>query len=157
MSERFRIRMGEAELEVEGSASYIEERLQWFLGYLRENGVRGQPAAPMRLTPQPSAPVPEPVRASSPAEFIRVKRPNGGKEILLTLGYYLEHAEGRASYSQQQVNEAAGRAKQRPIHSQYFTTAVKEGFLRNGTEKGTYALTMTGEDLISSMPRSAPE
>ncbi len=145
MPERFRVRLGDAELEVEGDRAYIEERLQWFLTHIAGNNARVRAA---RKDDQQ--------KPSSPAEFIRQKRPSGGKETLLVLAYYLEHFEEMAAYTQQQVNDAAGRAKTKSIHSQYFTTAVKEGLLRNA-DRGAYALTLSGEDFVTALPRAAAD
>jgi hypothetical protein len=149
MAQRVRWKLGENEVEVEGSDRFIEKQLKRFFDKI---GVTHQvtPSSSLRRL----ATAPKPGKTPAPAEYYRLKRPEGGTEILLILGKYLEDHRSQGQFTRKEINKLAAEARIKDVHSQYFIYAVKQGLLRTAG-KGSYALTISGEDAVSAMPSQA--
>jgi hypothetical protein len=66
----------------------------------------------------------------------------------------LEDNRNLTEFSKKEINSLAAEAKLKDLHSQYFTYAVKQGFLRS-VGKGKYAITLSGEDLVVRLPKGS--
>jgi hypothetical protein len=147
MAQRVRLRLGENEIEVEGDEKFVEAQVQRFIK--RMGGTTTS-------TPPPDLPAKivaaaKPTTAPAPAEYYRQKKPKGGTETLLVLAKYLEDFRSQNQFSVTEINRLAAEAKIKDVHTQYFTRAVQQGLTRS-VGKSKYALTISGEDAVVSMP-----
>lgn len=148
MPQRVRYKVGDHEIEVEGSGKFIKQQLKEFFARVRSPGGQRPMAAEL---PEKIAEAARKGKAPSPAEFVRAKQPRSGTEQLIVLAKYLEDYRSISEFRRSDINKIAGEAKIRDIHSQYYSMAVKQGLLRTvGT--GKYSLTLSGEDAVLSMP-----
>lgn len=154
---RIRWKLGTDELEIEGDPEFIAEQLDRFLEARGSTPIREEPAsAPIHVRPAPQetqASIRE-ARELTPAEYMRQKNPQTGTEQLIVLAKYLEDSSGKREFKMADINKLARDAKVKDIHSQYFTYAVKQGLLRS-VAKGTYSITLSGEDAVLALPKAA--
>lgn len=146
---RVRVRHGENEIEVEGSAEFIREHLDSF--YQRIGFVGAGITAPAIKKEVETTKPKKPSRAPSPAEFYKDKGKTDGVSKLLIFAKYLELFKGMPEFTPADINQLAKQAKlSKDIHYQYFTNAVKQGLLRSHGG-GKYSLTLSAEEVIASM------
>jgi hypothetical protein len=146
-SKRIRLKIGENEIEVEGDSGFIEAQFKKYLHYI--SGGRIASAVPEGKVKKIEVITSK--KTMTPAEYIRLKQPKGGTEILLVLAKYLEEFKSLSDFSKKEINDLADEAKIKDIHAQYFTLAVKQGLLKVlGNRK--YSLTLSGEDAVVAMP-----
>lgn len=142
---KIRVRHGENEIELDGADDFIKRHLDDFYSRIRVASTLKEKifeASSKKIT---TAKVP------SPAEYFKEKGQKDGVSQILIFGKYLEEFRGVSEFSPQQINKVVREAKlSRDIHSQYFLNAVKQGLLRS-LGGGKYALTLSGEDALSSM------
>jgi hypothetical protein len=151
MANRIKVRVGNAEIELEGDAKFIESQLAKFYDKVRAHSAVHAPIATGATESVQSRVIAAtPTKELAPAEFIRRAAPKGGTEQLLALAHYLERNRGAKDFSQQEIKGLCGEAKLKDLHPQYFTLAVQQGLLR-AAGKRRYALTLTGEDAVSRM------
>jgi len=146
MAQKLRLRIGEYEMEAEGEDSFIERHLQEFL--------RQIPAGPKPDAKAPDAAPKKGVQSASmkgysAAEFYKQKRPDGGTKSLAVLGKFLHDSEGREEFTRADIKALCGQIRIKDIHSQYYTLALKQGWMRE-TEKG-FAITLSGDELVEKM------
>lgn len=144
---RIRLRVGDNEIEVEGSDDFIKKQLEQFYARL------GVPAPPARgLKEQLLRPTPPPKagKAPTPAEFYKDKGKADGVSQILIFGKYLEEFRNQPEFTPREVNAVAKEAKlAKDIHAQYFTNAVKQGLLRKQGQK--YSLTLSAEEFLAGL------
>jgi hypothetical protein len=87
----------------------------------------------------------------SPAEFIRLKKPQGGTVMLTSLAYYLDHFLNQAEFGLRNINQLASRAKIKELHPQYLVEAVKQGLITPASARGMYRITQTGEAKVEAL------
>lgn len=152
MTQRVRLKMGPNEIEFEGERGFIDDMLKKYVVYLEPS--RQLADLPKRIEAEAtsSAHTATLGKSKSPAEFVREKQPNGGTETLLVLGRYLESVRGKIDFDRAEINALARDAKIKNLHPQYFTLGIKQGLLRT-VQKGRYALTLSGEDVVLAMPK----
>jgi hypothetical protein len=151
MENRIRIKFHEHEIELAGTDKFIEKHLVEF--WTRIEGP-ARPAASKAVQADGSkSHAVKSGKKPSPAEFVREKSPDGGTELLIVLGKYLEDYRNQAEYAKKDLNSIAREAKMKDVHSQYFNLAVKQGLMRSAG-KGKYSLTLSGEDSVLAMPKA---
>jgi hypothetical protein len=146
MPKRVYWRIGDNEVEVEGDSAFIQKQLKIFferVGY--------HPQSMSKDLPSKIVAVAKSGKALSPAEYYRQKSPSGGTETLIVLGKYLDEFRNKSEFTRKDINAVAREAKLSLIHAQYYANAVKQGLLRN-VGRGTYGLSITGEDAVAAMP-----
>jgi hypothetical protein len=151
---RLKLRFGNREFEAEGDPEFIEKHFAAFTA-LKDEPLRIE--EPEQREAKSSKPRPASemhAKGRTPAEFVRLKDPKTQMERLLVLAKYLEEERGMGEYPQAEVNKLAGEAKLKEIHGQFFTNATKQGYLRQPS-RGKYALSLSGEDFIVSLPRTS--
>jgi hypothetical protein len=152
MTIRFRLKLGDAELEVEGEKEFVQAQIDKFSAMVETkprviHGVESK--LPEKIVAEAKS-----GKSLAPAEWVRQKAPKTGTEQLVVLGKYLEEHRGQPDFGAAEINKIAGEARLKNIHGQYFTYATQQGLLRQ-TGKGRYALTLTGEDLVLAMPKAS--
>jgi hypothetical protein len=157
MAKRVYWKIGDHEIEVEGDVPFIDKQLKNFIGFI---GGGQQPRARESMT---SKDLPSKIVANaksgkimSPAEYYRLKNPNGGTETLIVLGKYLDEYRNKSDFARKDIKAIAHEARLEPLHAQYYANAVKQGLLRS-LGKGTYGLSISGEDAVAAMPASKKE
>lgn len=147
---KIHIRHGENEIELDGEVDFIEQHLKSFYERLGLVGGKTSPATLKQELlsnekPKQSETIP------SPAEFYKSKGRTDGISQILIFGKYLEQFMDKPEFSRGDINSLTSQAKlPKDIHSQFFTNAVKQGLLRTHTG-GKYSLTLSAEEVISSM------
>ena len=150
MPERVRYKIGDHEIEVEGSQKFIRQQLKEF--FVRVGGSQlGEAARARHELPEKIAEASRRGKAPTPVEFYRSKDPKSGTARLIVLAKYLEDLRSQPEFKPTDINKLAREAKIADIHAQYYTTAVRQGLLRT-VGKGKYSLTLSGEDVVLSMP-----
>ena len=151
MTKRVYWKIGDQEIEVEGDNAFIQKQLKIFFDRV---GYHPQPAS--RDLPSRIVAVAKSGKIPSPAEYYRQKSPNGGTETLIVLGKYLDEFRNKSEFTSKDIRAVAREAKLSPIHTQYYANAVKQGLLRS-IGRGTYGLSITGEDAVGAMPSTKRE
>lgn len=154
---KVRWKVGANELEVEGDSDFVDAQLSKFFGILEKESLQtDSELAPVQLRPSPitAESSARQARDLSPAEYIRQKAPDSGTAQLVVLAKYLEDSRAITEFGKKEINNLAREAKLKDVHSQYFTYAVKQGFLRSAG-KGKYAITLSGEDLVVQLPKGS--
>jgi hypothetical protein len=151
MAKRVYWKIGDQEIEVEGDNAFIQKQLKIFF---ERAGHHPQPVS--KDLPSKIVAVAKSGKVLGPAEFYRHKNPNGGTETLIVLGKYLDEFRNKSEFTRKDINAVAREAKLDPLHAQYYANAVKQGLLRN-VGRGTYGLSITGEDAVAAMPSSKRE
>jgi hypothetical protein len=149
-----RFRFGESEVEIEGDPKFIDKYLKTFWDRLGGRPVEAAPSSKHVDWPAQIAASAKGKKAPSPAEFYREKNPDSGTETLIVFAKYLEDYRSQPEFKPADINKVAKDAKVKDVHSQYYTYAVKQGLLRP-VGKGKYALTLSGEDVVTAMPKKA--
>ena len=147
---KIRLRHGENEIELEGDADFIKNQLEAF--YEKVKPV-AQKEPPRFLKEKLLTHVEEenPISEMTPAEYYKSKGKTDGISTILIFGKFLEVARGITEFKRSDINGLAKEAKiAKDVHSQYLTNAVKQGLLRVGTG-GRYSLTLSAEEVLSSM------
>jgi len=146
MPKRVYWKIGDHELEVEGDSAFIQKQLKIFFEKL---GHALQPAS--KDLPSKIVAVAKSGKILSPAEYYRQKNPSGGTETLIVLAKYLDEFRSKSDFTRKDIKAIAQEARLTPLHTQYFANAVKQGLLRS-LGKGTYGLSISGEDAVAAMP-----
>ena len=146
--QKVRYKIGDQEIEIEGSEKFVKQQLREF--FARAGTSTGQQPSRIAL-PDKIAAAARAGKAQSPTEFFRSKQPRSGTEKLIVLAKYLEDHRSVVEFKPTDINKLAREARIPDIHPQYYTTAIKQGFLRT-VAKAKYSLTLTGEDAVLSMP-----
>lgn len=146
MTKRVYWKVGDQEIEVEGDNAFIQKQLNIFFDRLGHHPPSASKDLPSRIVA-----VAKSGRAPSPAEYFRLKNPNGGTETLIVLAKYLDEFRNKSDFSQKDIQMIAREAKIPHIHSQYYLNAVRQGLLRT-LGRGTYGLSLSGEDAVAAMP-----
>lgn len=146
MTKRVYWKIGDHEIEVEGNDAFIQKQLKVFFERLGQ-----QPLSSSKGLPSKIVAVAKSGKALSPAEYFRLKDPNGGTETLIVLAKYLDEFRNKSDFSQKDISLIEREAKIPHIHSQYYINAVKQGLLRS-LGRGTYGLSISGEDAVAAMP-----
>ncbi|SRR5229473_690495 len=151
MAKRVYWKVGDHEIEVEGDNAFIQKQLKLFFERLGH-----RPQSVSKDLPSKIVAVAKSSKILGPAEYFRQKSPNGGTETLIVLGKYLDEFRNKSEFTRKDINAVAREAKLSPIHAQYYANAVKQGLLR-AIGRGTYGLSITGEDAVGAMPSSKRE
>lgn len=150
MSQRIRLKIGEYEIELEGSEKFIAKHLKSFIdNYSLSKPIEtrvGMVDLPSKITVTRD----KTKKTLSPAEYVRQKNPKGGTEQLMVLAKYLEDYESLSEFEVKDINRVAKSAKIGKVDNAYYPLAVKQGFL-NRIKQGRYQLTLTGEDAVLAM------
>lgn len=146
MTKRVYWKVGDQEIEVEGDASFIQKQLKMFFDRIGIHGSTSVKDLPSKIVATAKS-----GKAPSPAEYFRQKSPSGGTETLIVLAKYLDEYRSKGDFTQKDIKAIAREAKLANIHSQYYINAVKQGLLRS-LGRGTYGLSITGEDAVAAMP-----
>jgi hypothetical protein len=147
MTQKLRLKIGEYEMEAEGEDSFIERHRQEFF---RQIPAGPKPGAGDVPTTAPKKGVQSAgMKGYSAAEFYKQKRPDGGTKSLIVLGKYLHDSSSREEFSRADIKTLCGQIRIKDIHSQYYTLALKQGWMRE-TEKG-FAITLSGDELVEKM------
>lgn len=152
MTKRVFWKIGDHEIEVEGDNAFIQKQLKMFFD--RVGGQRQQPLSkdlPSKIVASAKS-----GKVLGPAEYYRQKNPSGGTETLIVLGKYLDEFRSKSEFTRKDINALARETRIRPIHAQYYANAVKQGLLRS-VGRGTYGLSLTGEDAVAAMPSTKKE
>ena len=122
---KIRIRHGENEIEVEGSAPFINKQLDAFYERIQ----RIQPvSAPATLKRDIQISGAKKALAKIPAEFYKSKNRTDGIAQILIFGKYLEEFHGKTEFTRQDIKSTAVKTKvAEDIHGQYFSNAVRQG------------------------------
>jgi hypothetical protein len=146
---KIRVRLGDNEIELDGSDAFIAKQLEQFYQRLDTGRPQVSPSAIKRELLETHAKT-KPGKQPTPAEFYKAKGKTDGISQVLIFGKYLEEFEGKSEFSPAEVNKVVEEAKlSKDIHSQYFANAVKQGLLR---KRGTkYSLTLSAEEVLASM------
>lgn len=151
MPRRVYWKIGDHEMEVEGDSAFIKNYVKMFLDRTGHH-----PGPPSKDLPSRIVAVAKSGKILSPAEYYRQKSPNGGTETLIVFAKYLDEFRNKSEFTKKDVNAVAREAKISQIHAQYYANAVKQGLLRN-IGRGTYGLSISGEDAVASMPSTKKE
>ena len=151
MAKRVYWKIGDQEIEVEGDNAFIKSQLKIFF-----DRVGAHPQGVSKDLPSKIVAVAKSGKALSPAEYFRHKNPSGGTETLIVLGKYLDEFRNKSEFTRKDINAVAREAKLSPLHAQYYANAVKQGLLRS-IGRGTYGLSITGEDAVAAMPSTKRE
>ena len=151
MAKRVYWKIGDQEIEVEGDNAFIQRQLKTFFELVGQ-----RPHSISRDLPSKIVAVAKSGKVLGPAEYYRQKSPNGGTETLIVLGKYLDEFRNKGEFTRKDINAVARESKLPPIHAQYYANAVKQGLLRN-IGRGTYGLSITGEDAVAAMPSTKKE
>lgn len=146
---KIRVRLGENEIELDGSDDFIKKHLEQFYSRVSA-GASSSHKPPLRAQLlAPSAPNAKPSKEPTAAEFYKQKGSKGDRtSIILIFGKYLEQYRNKPEFSQGEINSVAKDAKlPKNIHGQYFTNAVKQGLLRKQGKR--YSLTLSAEELLA--------
>ncbi len=146
MTKRVYWKVGDHEIEVEGDNAFIQKQLKIFfdrLGYQQRSTSKDLPSKIVAVAKSG--------KALSPAEYFRQKSPNGGTETLIVLGKYLDEFRNKAEFTPRDIKAIAQEGKIPHIQGQYYVNAVKQGLLRS-LGRGTYGLSIRGEDAVAAMP-----
>jgi hypothetical protein len=146
MAKRVYWKIGDREIEVEGDNAFVQKHLKLFLD---SSGF--SPAQASKDLPSKIVAAAKSSKILSPAEYYRQKNPNGGTEILIVLGKYLEEFRNKSEFTRKDIRAVSQEAKVSPPHAQYYSNAVKQGLLR-AIGRATYGLSITGEDAVGAMP-----
>jgi len=146
MAKRVYWKVGDQEVEVEGDAAFIQKQLKIFFERV---GRTSQPAS--KDLPSKIVAVAKSGRAPSPAEYFRQKSPNGGTETVIVLAKYLDEFRSKSEFTRKDIGALTREAKIPHIHGQYYLNAIKQGLLRS-LGRGTYGLSISGEDTVAAMP-----
>lgn len=149
MTRRVFWKIGDHEIEVEGDDAFIQKQLKLFFDTLA--GQRLQQKTTWTDLPSKIVAGAKSSKTPSPTEYFRQKDPTSGTEKLLVLGKYLDEFRGKGEFTIKDINALARESKLSKIHSQYYVNAVKQGLLRS-LGRGTYGLSITGEDAVAAMP-----
>ena len=143
---KIRVRHGENEIELEGSDAFIKKHLDDF--YSRTKILPVEQAKPILkeiIIEKPKG------KAPTPAEYYKGKKRTDGISQILIFAKYLEEFRNTTEFSRKDLNKIAQEAKlSKDIHTVYFTRAVKQGLLRT-LGYGKYSLTLSAEEVLSSM------
>jgi len=153
MNQKLRIKMGDNEIEIEGSLSFIKSQLNDFYKRLEKGTTfKGMPTKedlPYRAvaTAKPTKPPP-----LSAAEYYRQKDPKSGTEKLIVAAKYLVDYKSISEFTKKDIESLVLKEiKTKAIHNEYFRLAVKQGLINLlGNKK--YSLTISGEDAVVAMP-----
>jgi hypothetical protein len=141
---RIRLRLGENEVELEGSDTFIKKYLDQFLSRIASTPPPGRVSLKEQLLTQASGKIP------APAEFFMKKGKKDGVSQILIFGKYLEQFRNRPEFTRKELNQVANEAKlSKDIHAQFFTNAVKQGLLRKQGDK--YSLTLSAEEFLAGI------
>lgn len=148
---KIRLRYGDSEIEADGSDDFVRQQIERFYSTI-SSGSKMMPAtAPLK---QQLLDVSKSVKSGhvpSPAEFYKSKGKTDGISRVLIFAKYLEQYRNQSEFSRANINDLAKEAKlSKDIHGQYFSNAVKQGFLRS-LDGGKYSLTLSAEDLLAAM------
>lgn len=89
-------------------------------------------------------------------EFINQKKPRSGRELTLTVGYFLEHHEGNAPFSVQDLEQGFRSGKVPPPKNinDMVNKNIRAGFFMESKEKKdgrkAWEVTATGEALVET-------
>lgn len=143
--EKLRLRVGDYELEVEGESAFIEKHLAAFDERIANfSAKKGTSNETPRKTVQRAD-----ERGLSPAEFYKQKRPDGGTQTLTVLASFLRDHRGQATFKRGDITAICEEVRIKPIHGQYYTLAVKQGYLMEAN--GGFSVTLTGDELVDGM------
>ncbi len=148
MTKRVYWKMGDNEIEVEGDNAFIQKQLKFFLERLGF-----QPQSISKDLPSKIVSVAKSGKTPSPAEYLRQKDPKGGTETLIVLAKYLDEYRNKSDFTQKDIKAISREAKIDSIHAQYYLYAVRQGLLRT-LGRGTYGISISGEDAVAAMPSS---
>lgn len=147
MAKRVYWKIGENEIEVEGDNGFIQKQLKLFFDKVGH----APPLTVSKDLPSKILSVAKSGKVLGPAEYYRLKNPNGGTETLIVLAKYLDEFRNKSDFTAKDIKIISQEAKLSPIHAQYYANGVKQGLLRS-LGRGTYGLSITGEDAVAAMP-----
>lgn len=148
---RVRIKKNDFEIEVESTEKdYVDSKVNEFYGDLtkhspslpvktNQDGNGKQNLLPTTITP----------KETSLQEFVKRVKPNSGPEKAVTIGYFVEKIQNKGLFYIQEIKE--GFSKIKFPHSNPSDTVSKakaSGKIMEGSEKGSYILTQTGESWV---------
>jgi hypothetical protein len=147
MANRVYWKIGDREIEVEGDKAFIQKQLKMFF-----DGMGGIATRSVSTDlPSKIVAVAKSGKVPGPAEYFRLKKPNGGTETLIVLGKYLDEFRNKSEFTPKDITAIAQEAKIPKIQGQYYVNAVKQGLLR-GLGRAVYGLSIGGEDAVAAMP-----
>ncbi len=146
---RIRLRLGENEIDIEGSDTFIKKHFDQFYARLSASYTGGAKSGIKEQLLSVSPPSKPAGKAPTPAEFYKQKGKTDRVSQILVFGKYLEQFRNQGEFTRKDLNAVAKEAKiHKDIHAQYFTNAVKQGLLRR--QGGKYSLTLSAEELLAT-------
>ena len=147
---KIRVRHGENEIDLDGELDFIATHLKSFYERLGLVGGKTSPAT-LKQDLLSSEKRKEPSAIPTPVEFYKSKGKTDNISQIIIFGKYLEQYMDKPEFTRSDINGLTAKAKfSKDIHSQYFTNAVKQGFLRIH-DGGKYSLTLSAEELLAAM------
>jgi hypothetical protein len=141
---KVRIKFENNEIEVEGTDSFIQKQLKDYFDRLGKNNFDVTVPIIKKNGSKPATIQSD--RVPAPAEFYRKYGKDDGLSQVLIFGKYLELYCDKPEFARKDVNEISSKAKLPDIHSQYFTRAVKIGYLNSNNK--LYSITSTGDKYL---------
>lgn len=172
MLNKFHVKIGEIELNLEGDADYIEKERNVFFGNVLPQAVEAMTRTTY-VTPQRAIgncgesvtmleSSPQPVKSTesnvllviSPTEFLNSKKPNTQQDLALCLAYYEEKYKTAKDFSSEDINTYFKTARI-PVpsnSSMIINVLVQKGYLMDSPKSDTipkrYIITNSGIKLI---------
>lgn len=145
---RLRLKIGEAEIEVEGDQEFIDKKLAYFESEILEK------LGP-RLAEKPGGEVEKEGKEPSLPEFYERKQPKTHPEKAAFFAFYHIILEGADEVSIEQIKKdytTLGLSKPTRVARQIYEAIHTQRWLRGGSKKGQYRLTDTGEKMVRKLP-----
>lgn len=158
---RIRYRVGEIEMEVEGSPEFVEKHSTAFMKTM-SNGASSHTSIPtsvvQRVEPEIARTV-TPTPSASPADlitFFQSKAPQNQKEEVLVITYFYQHHLGRETLTLDDYSEAYSQLRRLGVSmptnmkSSVRNVVDRTKFMFN-PEAGKFSLTLIGEHEVSKL------
>jgi len=149
---RIWLRIGEAEIEVEGYEDFVDAHVAAFLEGLteasREPKRRKKTELEATAKPRISA------RELPLAKFYKAKKPSDHTERTMVFSYWLAREEAKEEFSPRDIKTCYEMLKiAQPKNIPQIMkglAAEKRGYLAKGSQKGKYILTEKGKDFVEN-------
>ena len=147
-----RVKIGDAEVEVTGPPSYVNERIAQFM--------QQAPGPTKRAHAVPDGGTGDPAivnkKGTSPAQFIKRANTKSDVNAVLVAGYYLERINGQESFTAQEIRDVLGKAKRPPPTNinDSINGNIKKGLIMSAGDRDSrmaFVLTSDGEDAVQAM------
>lgn len=152
---RIRYRTGAFEIEVESDEKdFVTSKFAELLASATDEAP-GTKVLGTSAQPSPVAP-PGTAKELSVQEFLRELKPASGTEFVVGIGFFLEKHKGLSSFAASDIKEGFLKAKFNHSNpSDAIAKARAQGRLMEGSERGTYVLTRSGEEWVELQLKNA--